>query len=290
MFRLPSIILPVDFSGPSKGAAHYAKALTCRFQSELHLVHVIDLRAYGMLGPALDEFMAAEQRASRKTETEQQLESFLAGELRGLKVKRAVLYGDAAQEIVRYADAENASLIVLPTHGYGPFRRFLLGSVTAKVLHDADCPVWTGVHLEGAPVAESVSFDRILCAMDPGKADHSALAWAWQFAQEVGGAVRIVHSIPGASTEHPEYFNGKLREYLERRAKDEIAKAQEDVGSKAEVCIVAGPVANAVRAAAMEWDAHLLVIGRGVASGFLGRLRTESYAILRESPCPVVSI
>ena len=39
----------------------------------------------------------------------------------------------------------------MPTHGYGPFRRFILGSNTAKVLHDADCPVWTGVHVEEIP-------------------------------------------------------------------------------------------------------------------------------------------
>jgi hypothetical protein len=34
-------------------------------------------------------------------------------------------------------------LIVTPTHGYGLFRRFLFGSATLKVLHDAACPVWT---------------------------------------------------------------------------------------------------------------------------------------------------
>jgi len=33
---------------------------------------------------------------------------------------------------------------MLPTHGRTPLRRFLLGSVTAKVLHDRTVPVWTG--------------------------------------------------------------------------------------------------------------------------------------------------
>ena len=36
----------------------------------------------------------------------------------------------------------------MPTHGFGPLRRFLLGSVAAKVLHDAQCPVWTSVHTD----------------------------------------------------------------------------------------------------------------------------------------------
>ena len=53
----------------------------------------------------------------------------------------------------------------MPTHGYGIFRSMLLGSVTAKVLHDAACPVWTGVHVEETP-PNSAAFERILCAVD----------------------------------------------------------------------------------------------------------------------------
>jgi nucleotide-binding universal stress UspA family protein len=42
--RLAKILLPVDFSGDAAGAAHYAKALACRFQSELTLVHVFQMQ------------------------------------------------------------------------------------------------------------------------------------------------------------------------------------------------------------------------------------------------------
>ena len=111
-------------------------------------------------------------------------------ELRNLNVKRVLLYGDPAHEIVKYADSEKADLIVLPTHGYGPFRRFLLGSVTAKVLHDAQCPVWTGVHTEETARLDSVSFGRILCALDPWNSDDNALSWAWQFGCEIGAQVQ----------------------------------------------------------------------------------------------------
>ena len=48
----------------------------------------------------------------------------------------------------KWAKANQIDLIMMPTHGYGRFRALLLGSVTAKVLHDADCPVWTAVHRE----------------------------------------------------------------------------------------------------------------------------------------------
>jgi hypothetical protein len=45
-----------------------------------------------------------------------------------------------------------------------------------------------------------------------------------------------------------------------------------------------------VCAAAERLSAGLLVIGRGSASGGFGRLRTHAYALIRQSPCPVVSV
>jgi nucleotide-binding universal stress UspA family protein len=49
-----------------------------------------------------------------------------------------VLQGDPARQFVDFAHSSNTDLIVMPTHGYGQFRQFILGSITAKVLHDAD--------------------------------------------------------------------------------------------------------------------------------------------------------
>jgi hypothetical protein len=81
-----------------------------------------------------------------------------------MEAKRVVLEGDPARQIVDYAHEEKVDLIVMPTHGYGPFRQFILGSITAKVLHDADCPVWTGVHLEEAPQVTEPHRSGISCA------------------------------------------------------------------------------------------------------------------------------
>jgi hypothetical protein len=71
-----------------------------------------------------------------------------------------------APEIVDAARRWGADLLMMPTHGRGTFRRLLLGSVTAKVLHDLECPVWTDVHSETAPPIEEIHCRRILCAVD----------------------------------------------------------------------------------------------------------------------------
>src|SRR4026207_532229 len=111
MFALPKILLPVDFSGRSIGAAQEAKALACRFQSELHLLNVVDLRIYGMYGMGNDEDAATRFGIGCKKEAQENMGGFLEDELRNLNVKRVLLYGDPAREIVKYAASEKVNLI-----------------------------------------------------------------------------------------------------------------------------------------------------------------------------------
>jgi len=85
---------------------------------------------------------------------QQDLDQALQPELDGIAVTRLLLRGDPAREIVETARGKNVDLIVKSTLGEGPFFRFLLGSVTAKVLHESHCPVWTGAHLEDVPARE----------------------------------------------------------------------------------------------------------------------------------------
>jgi len=66
---------------------------------------------------------------------------------------------------VKLAQEEGTDLIVLPTHGYGGVRRFILGSITAKVLHDADCPVLTGTHIAETAENQPLFFPNIVCAV-----------------------------------------------------------------------------------------------------------------------------
>jgi len=284
------IVLPMDFSERSIDAAMYAKALAGHLQCEIQAIHVIDLRAYGMYGLVSEDLGPVEPATDFSLGAQGQMDKFLARVLQGVTVKQVLLYGDPAREIVKYAHSEKADLIMMPTHGRGPFRRFLLGSVTAKVLHDADCPVWTGVHMEAAPRSEPVTFSRILCALDPWVDAHDALAWGWKFGGEIGGQVRIVHAMPAIYSPDSADASAEIKKRMRDRAEAEIRKVQQSADSNAEVQIVTGDASEAVCAAARDWQADLMVIGRGAASEVLGRLRSRSYSIIRESPCPVVSV
>jgi nucleotide-binding universal stress UspA family protein len=287
MKSLAKILLPVDFSERSAGAAQYAKMLACHFHSELTLLHVMTPMQYAFGAMELSGPVLNEAYVSCAEQVRQELESSLACELKDVDTKRVVLEGDAAREIVHYAHEQNIDLIVMPTHGYGPFRRLLLGSVTAKVLHDADCPVWTGAHLEEAPREESISLRNIVCAIDLGPQSCKTLEWAAGMQKEFGGRLTVVHAMTcSQNTGHDEV---RRRHEIESAAREDLGRLAQRLGTQAELRIEAGDPPQVVCDMAWGLNAGLLVIGRGSAAGVFGRLRTNAYAIIRQAPCPVMS-
>lgn len=290
MFSLPKILVPVDLSESSTNATRYAAALASHFHSELILLHAFLPSAAEFSGFEGTSTVIADLYAHRKEQEEKSFNSFMRAELEPLHPKRMLMEGDPAQAIVSYAHAEKIDLIVMSTRGYGQFRRFILGSVTAKVLHDAQCPVFTGVHLEHAPAPEKIDFRNILCAIDLGPQSSGIIAWAAQMAGECDGRVTIFHAIPAleaSAAAHPEPdWSGMLMS----QARQRILQLQDQIGIQAQICVASGDVSGALRVTAQNHRANLVVIGRSPEAGFLGRLRTNAYAIIRESPCPVVSV
>jgi nucleotide-binding universal stress UspA family protein len=289
MFALHRILAPVDFYKRSPAAARYAAALACHFQSELTLLYVLEpaMAIWGCLEPSSP--MLSEFLDSRRERAEQDLAGFLPD--LSPSIKRTILSGDPALKIVEYAHQEDASIIVIPTHGYGPFRRFILGSVTAKVLHDVECPVLTGVHVEASAADPTFGMGCILCAVDLGTDSRRVLSWAGRFANEFGSRLSVVHISPVLDASHGDAFDPRWHIDLTHQMRSEIDRLQNEAGVKAEVLIDGGEdVPSAVCLAATSLKADLMVIGRSVERKFLGRLRTNSYAIIRQSPCPVISI
>jgi len=289
MRSLSKILLPVDFSERSVGAARYARSLAIHFHAELTLLHVLTPPQYEFGALDVSGSMLADLYRDRSKLAAQELDQFLATELSAVDVCRVVLEGDPAPKIVEYAHHQPADIIIMPTHGYGPFRRFILGSNTAKVLHDADCPVWTGVHLEEAPAVAAIPFHTVLCAVDLGGQSAKTVSWAAFLAKEFGARLILMHTTAcppeAAEAAGPGWADGGRK-----AAAAELQRLLESVEAKAEILVEAGEPAKSICSAAARVSADALVIARGSASGVFGRLRTNAYAIIRQSPCPVVSV
>lgn len=289
MFSLGRILLPVDFSERSQSAGRYAGSLARRFGAQLVLIHVLSPPHYELAsmeagGAILDDLFTARSEHARN-----QLNAFLAAELAGVDAERVLCEGDAARQIVETARARGVDVILMPTHGYGTFRRFILGSVTAKVLHDAECPVWTGVHIDSGPEMGTLDLRRIVVAVDLGSQSPKAIGWGRKIAAAYGARLSIVHARPcvsraSASGAADAGWSEEL--LVEVRQRIHSLGAPEGV----EIAVEAGDAPVAVCRYARAVSADLLVIARGSAAGSFGRLRTNAYAIIRESPCPVVSV
>ncbi len=279
MKTIQKILFPVDFSDRCRGAAVFVEAVAGRFNSEVIMLHVV---------PPMPEVYVP-MEAPNTAFSSGELKIFLAGNFQYVPVRRVLAFGDPAQRIVEIAHDEKVDLIMMPTHGYGPFRRFILGSVVAKVLHDAECPVWTGTHMEKAPPLEMVEFRRVVCSIDLDEKGEEVLKQAAELAEEYAAALTVVHVVPATEARPDIYMETEFRQALIDDARKELSSILHSKNITATICVNAGEIAKVVREAAIKHKADLLVIGRGGA-GLLGRLRTHGYAIARESPCPVLCL
>ncbi len=281
MSLIRRILFPVDFSDSCRSAARYVEFMAGLFEAEIMMLNVVGMGEGGLT-------LAEEQLPRRQAE----LNAFLADELKYFNVERVCVTGDdPAPEIVAAAARWQPDLVMMPTHGPGVFRRLLLGSVTAKILHDVDFPVWTSVHSETVLPLEQIHCRKILCALDLGERSQSVLQWAAALAAESEADLGIVHATPELSAAYAgvaleqEFAASVLTQATER-----IEKLQAAAGTSARVFLSGGDSAEVIARAAADSGADLLVIGRHDATGLAGYLLQNAYAILRDSPCPVISI
>lgn len=286
MARFQRILCPVDFSERSRAAAPFVLSMAQRHKSHVVLLHVLQpppplYAGMNTVYPEVYDFegLSADLRA--------ELEKFAESELPKVEVTNVVEMGDPAAVITEYADNENIDLIMMPTHGYGTFRRALLGSVTAKVLHDAKVPVWTAAHAPEPSHRAHPQPRHIVCAIDLKTKSKETLEFAVDLAAETNASLELLHVAPEGEIE-PLPSELKLHELLEESARDKGVKVQEDTGATA--VLAGGSIADRVRDLAIQKRADLVVIGRGCTHHGLGRIRENTFAIVRESPCPVLSV
>jgi nucleotide-binding universal stress UspA family protein len=282
------ILFPVDFSEQSRAMAPHVACMAARYRARVTMLHVVEIPV--SVDPGWPDYGGLIDYPAIIESRKQQLHSFLRSEFETVSTTRLTLEGDPGRAIADYAEKEKADLIMMPTHGYGPFRRFLLGSVAAKVLHDAHCPVWTSAHLSDPP-RPPTGYHNVLCAVDLSEKSLALVQWAAQFCRERGAKLTLVHAIPAAT--HPvglDLEGDRFRAALFEMANTALAKLQSEAGTKLETAVAGDEIARVIHETAQTTRADLVIIGRGVMQETFGRLRTNVYSIVRETPCPVISV
>lgn len=137
MIPIKTILHPTDFSKPSEYALRFACALARDYKARLLLLHVVEPPVYyGELG------MTVPLPADFHESLHKRLEHLVAADA-GVPVETVLIEGGAAKEILRVAEEQHCSLIVLGTHGRTGLSRVLLGSVAEDVIRHSRVPVLT---------------------------------------------------------------------------------------------------------------------------------------------------
>jgi nucleotide-binding universal stress UspA family protein len=283
--KFDHILFPIDFSDRSRELNKQVEWLATHFSSHVTLLHAFEIPAawYG----ACEASLLNTDCLNRLRESAERRLNEYAIRLPKVRVDRVLAQGDPATEIMNWVNEHDADLIVMGTHGYGALQGWILGSVTAKLLHRAGCPIWTDSLLHTELTHTTIS--KILCAVELTEEAASLLRFTRELAQEFGAPVELVHSVPELETRPNRYLDFDLHRYLMESASVEIAKLQRQAATEFPVTISGLGISNALTEAANESGADLIVIGRGKTQKALGSFQTHAYEIIRYAPCPVLS-
>jgi nucleotide-binding universal stress UspA family protein len=285
MSKIKHIVFPVDFSDRSNSAVPFVAEMARRNEAKVTLLAVAHpYYAGGLAGaPVVEPQLILDG-------VKEQLDQTFVNDFAGLTVERIAILGDPASAITDFVSSNEVDLVMMPTHGYGPFRQLLLGSVTAKVLHDVHVPVWTMAHTGETPDSQHLDVRKIVCAVDATPASIELLRSAGSLAKTLGATLRLVHAVPSMEAWPERQMDQEFEETLRDNARRTIEDLEVAADIRVPVCVGAGNVPDVVREEALQHGADLLLIGRGALQGTLGRLRTHAYGIIRNAPCPVLSV
>jgi len=256
--------------------APFVRRAATLFGSSVTLLHVCDLMSHD--GFELSVSSPQEIAENHLCVAQDELESFLAAEFPQAMCRRILRSGEPAAEIVDVARAEEIDLVVMPTHA-GQFRRLVLGSTAGKVLAEVPCPVLTTKHAETI-VPGPLGHRVWVCALSLTCDSERILSFAGRAAATVGAKLSVIHVIDADDA-----FAS-----AEKSARTCMEKLFQKIGWRGELRIAVGSRKQALIEAARSCDADLLIIGRTIGSSPFDHVQSLSYELIRDSPCPVVSI
>lgn len=281
---LQTIVVAIDFSPHSTRAFKEAIAIARCFGSELLLVHGATPAVYGTGTESVPiecfeaELDVAKARMAQLIATEPDLQSFSHREF--------VAYARAVDLVQQVAVENKADLVVAGSHGARGIELLALGSVAESILSKVACPVLiVGPHC----TAEAHPFRSILFATDLEATGLRGAQFASAFAERFHSPLTMLHVIEKKSPRseiQPELAEEYARQALFRLLPDDLATY-----TSSTIKIEHGKAGEIIPKVASSTHASLIVVGFGPNSPLGDHSPWSTLSqIIRESPCPVLSI
>jgi nucleotide-binding universal stress UspA family protein len=140
MVKIDNILLITDFSQNASHALGYARAMAERFNSKLHILHVIGDPTSYIYGEPKGDFLAMEKRARTKTQEEMDKYGTLLADFPSHEL--IIKQGGVLDRILETIEEKQIDNVVMGSQGGGVLRNLLTGSIADKVTRGVRCHVW----------------------------------------------------------------------------------------------------------------------------------------------------
>ena len=284
MVHVKKILVPVDFSEPSKKAVNYGLSLALQFNARLVLAHIAayDPDAYQRSKAMLLTLIPAEYRE-------------------GLDYEIIVKGGDVRAELLGIADEKDIDLIVMGSRGRSFFERMLLGSVTERLLRKVHVPILTVSHLDPEKEIHSpgpVPLQKLVYATDLMEGWEEGLEFSLRLAKGLDAHLTVVHIVQPLDAAFPttELAGHMPDNTTELRAQSAETMARtislvSDGGVPITTLVSDGVPHEAINRTAVETKSDLIIINlHGKSRLDRALLGTTAERVIRTATVPVLSL
>jgi nucleotide-binding universal stress UspA family protein len=189
------IVCAVDFSDFSHLILSYGRALATEFHAKLYVCHV--LHEMVMLSSHGQAYITSEKAAKERLDATKVLLENLVREQK-IEAQIIVSQGHAADELTRIVQEKNIDLVIAATHGGSGIKRFLIGSVTDRLVKTLTCPLLV-LHTQkdhpAFPNVFRIPMKKILVGCDFSPESDLAFEYGLSLAQEFQAELHLVHVI-----------------------------------------------------------------------------------------------
>lgn len=286
-----TVLLPTDGSEGAKRAAGHARTLARVADATVRVVTVVDVRQFESDRVDLDE--VSDERRDRLDRAAREAIAAAEDALGdGVATETEVRYGVPHAEILDSAEARDADVVVMGTHGRTGLDRALVGSTAERVVRVADRPVFT----VGPDAAPTDGYRTVLAPTDGSDGVDPAVAHALDLADGFDATVHglFVADVRSFVSGDDHATPDSALDALEARGQDATAAVAErarERGLDAVAEVVDGVPTSAILDYAEDCDADVVVVGTHGRTG-LDRLLLGSVTenLVRRADCPVLTV
>ncbi|HEX4039405.1 MAG TPA: universal stress protein [Acidobacteriaceae bacterium] len=276
--KIQNVAVATDFAACSERAVQHGLAVARHFGAAIHFLHLLRPSSF----PMAAEMMPALADAADRDYDHLIARLLQDHRLDGIEFHRCVEQGEIPSLAGAFVRDRHIDLLIVGTHGRTGIQRLLLGSVAQQIFHSVRCPVLTVGPL--APgIGPQLQLRRVLYATDLSRESLAAVPYALTAVEQWHTQLDMLHVCKSGNPGH--------RGVMERLAADLAHDIDASGATPPHWEVLSGKASPTILNFAAVHHEDLIVLGlKPQRSLYNASTWSHAYEIVRQAPCPVLSI